>query len=159
MTVPGRWLPSAILIIATACATIDAGSGGVAVDVRTPVAVDGDPQALAWPLLVPAHDGLRGFRLRLDVGGTIVAVRPDTANPEPSAPGWTGSHRDGEAVWSGPPSSAGPIPLMIMVQAVAPGDQELRVRYAGESGSRVSSWTCERWIYRVSEGRIERDGC
>ena len=154
---PERWLLSAILTITVGCATIDGGSGEP-ISLRTPLAVDGDPQALAWPFEVASVTGLSGFRLRLEAGGTLVAVRPDAANPEPSAPGWTGSHRDGEADWSGP-SRGEPIPLTLMVRAAAPGDQELRVRYAPESADGVSSWTCERWIYRVSDARIERDGC
>jgi hypothetical protein len=154
----GRCLPSVILVIAAGCATIDADSGEDAVDLRAPVAVDGDPQALAWPIHVATDAGLTGFRLRLDAGGTLVAMRPDADNPEPSAPGWTGSHRNGEAIWRGP-SPGQPIQLTIMVRAPGPGDQELRVRYARELAGDVSGWTCERWLYRISEGRIERDGC
>ncbi len=101
---------------------------------------------------------LTGFRLRLDAGGTLVAIRPDPANPEPAAPGWTGSLRDGVAVWSGPPAAA-PVPLAIMVRAARPGDQELRVRYTLSSAGDVPGWTCERWSYRVAEARIERNGC
>lgn len=157
MRSPARWLPSAILTIAVGCATIDRGSGGP-INLRPPLAVDGDPQALAWPFQVATNATLSGFRLRLDAGGTLVAVRPDSANPEPAAPGWTGSHRDGEAVWSGP-SRGQPVPLTIMVRAEAPGTQQLRVRYMHQSNGDASSWTCERWTYRVSDARIERGGC
>ncbi|HKY59744.1 MAG TPA: hypothetical protein VJP59_01925 [Gemmatimonadota bacterium] len=158
MSSAGRWLPAAILVLAAGCATFDAGPGEDAVDPRIPMAVDGDPQALAWPVHVAPDDGLNGLRLRIEAGGTLVAVRPDSDNPEPSAPGWTGSHRNGEAVWKGPPPSR-PIPLLIMVRAPGPGDQELRVRYALESAGGVSGWTCERWLYRISKGRIERARC
>lgn len=158
MSTATRWLPSAILVIASACATIDAGSGGDAVQPLTPVVVDGDPQALAWPFHVTGDDGLSRFRLRVESGGTLVAVRPDSANPEPSAPGWTGSHRTGEALWAGP-SPGQPVALTIMVRAPRPGDQELQVRYVAESAGGVSDWVCERWLFRISEGRIEREGC
>ncbi len=158
MTSPTRWLPPAILGLAVSCATTNGGSGGNLIDLRPPLAVDGDAHALAWPFHLASDAGLRGFRLRLDGGGTLVAVRPDAANPEPAAPGWTGSLRDGVAVWSGPPS-ARPVLLTIMVRAARPRDQELRVRYAPEAAGDVSGWTCERWVYRVPEGRIERDGC
>ncbi|MGH7563718.1 MAG: hypothetical protein ACREK5_04765 [Gemmatimonadota bacterium] len=159
MMSPARWMCSSIAVLAVGCATFDAGPNEDTVALRTPVPVNGDPQALAWPFHIATDAGVSGFRLRVDAGGTLVAVRPDTANPEPSAPGWTGSQRNGEAVWSGPPSSAAQIPLTIMVRAVESGDQELRVRYALESAGGVSDWTCERWIYLVSEGRIDRDGC
>lgn len=157
MTSPARRLPPAVIILAVGCTTLS-GSGEDAITVRTPLAVDGDPQALAWPFHVVTDAGLRGVWLRLDAGGTLLAVRPDPANPEPSAPGWTGSQRDSEAVWSGP-AAPRPVPLTIMVRAPGPGDQELRVRYALESTGGVSGWTCERWSYRISEGRIDRDGC
>ncbi|MGH7571139.1 MAG: hypothetical protein ACREMK_04755 [Gemmatimonadota bacterium] len=159
MTSPARWLPPAIVTLAIGCATMNGDPSGDRVALQTPQTVDGDPQALAWPFHVDTEAGLRAFRLRLDAGGTLVAIRPDTANPEPSAPGWTGSHQDSEAIWSGPPSSARTIPLTIMVRAMSPGDQELQVRYAPESARGVSGWTCERWIYRISEERVERDGC
>lgn len=158
MASPPWWPFPTILILALSCATFDAASGGNVVSLRLPVPVDGDPQALAWPFGVATGAGVNGFRLRVETGGTLVAVRPDTANPEPSAPGWTGSRMDAEAVWSGP-ALGQPVPLTIMVRAMGPGDQVLRVRYASDSEGGVSPWTCERWIYRVLEARIERDSC
>ncbi|MGH7588936.1 MAG: hypothetical protein ACRELU_10110 [Gemmatimonadota bacterium] len=148
----------AILALFMGCATLDLGAESDTVVVQTPQTVDGDPHALAWPFHLVDDTGLRAFRLRLDAGGTLVAVRPDASNPDPAAPGWTGSVREGVAVWSGPPP-ARPVPLTILVRAARPGDQELRVRYTPEPTVDVSAWTCERWMYRLPEGRIERDGC
>jgi hypothetical protein len=115
----GFWAWAAI-VGAAGCASAGGGSVG-AVDLAPPQPAHGDDLAIAWPFTL-VHGGdtetLADFHLRIEQGGTLVAVRPDRENPDTGARfRWRGEMRDGAAYWIGDPLVPGDgVTLTILVR-------------------------------------------
>ncbi|MBW3660224.1 MAG: hypothetical protein KY397_01140 [Gemmatimonadetes bacterium] len=152
-------------LTSAACAT---GTGVVgAVSIAEPGPVEGDETAIAWPFVVTHGGGpeiLADFHLRIDDGGTLLAVRPDSQNPDPDARFvWRGEVRGDEGYWIGDVlPSGGQVRLVAMVRPeMDDGRILLRVVHWPTNGQdeAVGPETCEVWTYETDGQRLEQEEC
>ena len=151
--------------VAAGCAT---GGGMVgAVDLSPPQPAHGDERAIAWPFTL-VHGGgaettVADFHLRIEDGGTLVAVRPDPENPDPGARfRWRGEVRNGTGYWIGDPLVPGDgVTLTILVQPEPGADPRFRVVHWPTDGrdQPVGPETCEIWSYDTGSRRVDRTAC
>ena len=159
---PAAWIA---LFVAGACAS--AGSGVVgSVRLSPPQPAHGDDQSIAWPFTL-VHGGdaetVADFHLRIEDGGVLLAVRPDTENPDPGARfEWRGEIRDGEAYWIGDPLIPGDgVTLTILVRPDAGSGPRLRVVHWPTDGrdQRVGPDTCAIWTYDPDSRATSTEAC
>ena len=154
-----------LLALASSCASAGGGAVG-AVDLAPPQPAHGDDLAIAWPFTL-VHGGdsetVADFHLRIEDGGTLVAVRPDRDNPDTGARfRWRGEVRDGAGYWIGDPLVPGDgVTLTILVRPRPGGDPRLRVVHWPTDGrdQPVGPETCEIWTYDTERRRVERTPC
>lgn len=159
----GLWMAS--VAIATGCATAGGGTVG-AVNLLPPQPAHGDDRAIAWPFTL-VHGGktetVADFHLRIEDGGTLMAVRPDRENPDAGARfGWRGEVRDGAGYWIGDPLVPGDgVTLTILVRPDPGADPRLRVVHWPTDGrdQPVGPETCEIWTYDTTRRRVDRTAC
>jgi len=159
----GVWGPAAA--VAAACATVGGGTVG-AVDLSPPQPVHGDDRAIAWPFTV-VHGGrsetLADFHLRIEAGGSLLAVRPDRENPDPGARfAWRGEVRDGEGYWIGDPLvPGGSVTLTILVRPDGDGDPRLRVVHWPTDGRDrpVGPESCQVWSFDPGRQDVSVSSC
>lgn len=162
--VVGFWAGASI-VGAVSCASAGGGSVG-AVNLSPPQPAHGDDLAIAWPFTL-VHGGdaetLADFHLRIEQGGTLVAVRPDRENPDTGARlRWRGEMRDGAAYWIGDPLVPGDgVTLTILVRPDPGADPRLRVVHWPTDGRDrpVGPETCEIWSYDTDSRRVDRAAC
>ena len=158
-----RW--TWIAICATSCASAGGGAVG-AVDLAPPQPAHGDDQSIAWPFTV-VHGGaaetLADFHLRIEDGGQLLGVRPDSENPDPGARfRWRGEIRDGEGYWIGDPIIPGNgVTLTILVRPDPGADPRLRVVHWPTDGrdQPVGAETCQIWTYDTERRETTTEAC
>lgn len=152
--------------IATGCASAGGGAVG-AVNLSPPQPAHGDDLAIAWPFTLVHGAGagttVADFHLRIETGGTLLAVRPDSENPDTGARfRWRGEVRDGAGYWIGDPLVPGDgVTLTILVRPQPVGDPRLRVVHWPTDGrdQPVGPETCEIWSYDTGSRRVGRTAC
>jgi hypothetical protein len=152
------------LLPLTACATGGARPGAVALG--TPEPVHGDDTAIAWPFMV-THEGsaeiVGDFHLRVEEGGTLVAVRPDPQNPNTEATvRWRGEIRGGEGYWIGDVlPKGGQVRLWALVRPEPGNEPRLRVVHWPTDGrdQPVGEEKCEIWRYDPESRRVRQESC
>lgn len=157
------WLPAALL--AAGCASGGGAVGMVALDQPEPVS--GDDTSIAWPFVV-THGGQRetvaDFHVRIESGATLLGVRPDAQNPDPTARfQWTGRLAGpNEGYWIGNPlTPGGAVRLVLLVRPTGPGAPRLRVVHWPTNGrdEPVGPETCELWSWQVDRGSAHQEPC
>lgn len=154
----------ALTVAAAACAS--AGRPGV-VAVGTPQSAHGDELGIAWPFVVThagASEIVAGFRLRVEEGGNLVAVRPDAENP-PEADAlarWRGEMHNGEGRWMGDVLPRGAsVRLWALLRMAEARDPRLRVVHwpTDGRGNPVADPMCEIWRYDTRAQSIFSQPC
>lgn len=160
-----RYVVAVAVAAGTACAT---GTGMVGeVSLAEPGPVEGDDAVIAWPFVVTHGGGAEtfaDFHLRIEEGGSLVAVRPDSSNPDPDALyEWEGEVRGNEGYWIGDVLPAGgQVRLVAMVRPEMEGDRiRLRVVHWPTNGrdEAVGPETCQIWVYDVERQRTGQESC
>lgn len=148
-----------------ACASGGGAVGMVVLD--QPEAVSGDDTAMAWPFVV-THGGEKetfaDFHVRIEEGGTLLAVRPDPENPDPGARfRWSGRvEGDDEGYWIGDPLvPGGAVQLWVLVRPAGTGEPRLRVVHWPTNGrdERVGPETCEIWVWSRDRRAAQQEPC
>lgn len=159
-----RTLPCLLLSLGVACASTPGGPGMVSVELPHPA--DGDELAIAWPFVVTHAGGsevVADFHLRIEEGGTLLGVRPDTDNPDPDATvRWRGEVRNGEGYWIGDVLPRGSnVRLWALLRPTPGREPRLRVVHWPTDGrdNPIAEQVCEIWLYDTRAQKTERQSC
>ena len=157
-------LSTLTLTVLAACATGPGRPGAVAL--QGPEPVHGDDRAIAWQFVVTHSGGrdiLADFHLRVEEGGTLLAVRPDAQNPDTGATSrWRGEVRSGEGYWIGDVlPTGGSVRLWVLVRPTPGGDPRLRVTHWPTDGrdNPIADRVCEIWRYDTRAQRAHQEPC